>query len=40
MTIQTDDCDMSGLPPTKRVMSAAPESPREEAIERAAAQAV
>jgi len=35
MTIQTDDFDMSGLPPAKRVMSAAPASPREEAIERA-----
>ena len=35
MSIQTDDFDMSDLPPAKRVMSAAPASPREEAIERA-----
>jgi Holliday junction DNA helicase RuvB len=35
MSIQTDDFDMAGLPPGKRVMSAAPASPREEAIERA-----
>ncbi|NML86340.1 Holliday junction branch migration DNA helicase RuvB, partial [Polaromonas sp.] len=31
----TDDFDMSDLPPAKRVMSTAPASPREEAIERA-----
>ncbi|MDO8387660.1 MAG: AAA family ATPase, partial [Polaromonas sp.] len=35
MSIQTDDFDMSGVPPVKRVMSAAPASPNEEAIERA-----
>jgi len=35
MSIQTDDFDMSDLPPARRVMSAAPASPREEAIERA-----
>ena len=35
MSIQTDDFDMSGAPPAKRVMSAAPASPNEEAIERA-----
>lgn len=35
MSIQTDDFDMSGVPPAKRVMSAAPASPGEEAIERA-----
>ncbi|MGH8846624.1 MAG: Holliday junction branch migration DNA helicase RuvB, partial [Polaromonas sp.] len=35
MTIQTDDFAMSDLPPAKRVMSAAPASPHEEAIERA-----
>ena len=35
MSIQTDDFDMSDLPPAKRVMSTAPASPREEAIERA-----
>ena len=35
MTIQTDDFDMSGVPLAKRVMSAAPASPNEEAIERA-----
>lgn len=35
MSIQTDDFDMSALPPGQRVMSAAPASPREEAIERA-----
>ncbi len=34
MTIQTDDF-MPGIPLVKRVMSAAPDSPREEAIERA-----
>ena len=34
MSIQTDDFDMSALPP-QRVMSAQPASPREEAIERA-----
>ena len=35
MTIQTDVFDMSGVPSAKRVMSAAPASPNEEAIERA-----
>ena len=35
MSIQTDDFDMSDLPPERRVLSAAPSSPREEAIERA-----
>ena len=35
MTIQTDDFDMSALPPERRIMSGAPSSPREEAIERA-----
>ncbi|GBU15440.1 Holliday junction ATP-dependent DNA helicase RuvB [Polaromonas sp.] len=35
MTIQTDDFDMSDLPPPKRMLSAAPASPKEEAIERA-----
>ncbi len=35
MTIQTDDFDMSDLPPVRRMMSAAPASPKEEAIERA-----
>ena len=35
MSIQTDDFDMSGLPPERRIMSAAPASPKEEAIERA-----
>ncbi|NMM11637.1 MAG: Holliday junction branch migration DNA helicase RuvB [Polaromonas sp.] len=35
MSIQTDDFDMSDLPPAKRMLSAAPASPREEAIERA-----
>jgi Holliday junction DNA helicase RuvB len=35
MSIQTDDFDMSDLPPPKRMMSAAPASPKEEAIERA-----
>ena len=35
MSIQTDDFDMSDLPPAKRMMSAAPASPKEEAIERA-----
>ena len=34
MSIQTDDFDMAAVPP-KRVMSAEPASPREEAIERA-----
>jgi holliday junction DNA helicase RuvB len=35
MTIQTDNFDLSDLPPSKRVISAAPASPQEEAIERA-----
>ncbi|ABM35833.1 Holliday junction branch migration DNA helicase RuvB [Polaromonas naphthalenivorans] len=35
MTIQTDDFDMSDLPPARRMLSAAPASPKEEAIERA-----
>ena len=35
MTIQTDDFNLADLPPSRRVMSAAPDSPREEAIERA-----
>ena len=35
MSIQTDDFDMSGLPPERRIMSSAPASPKEEAIERA-----
>ncbi|MFZ2389716.1 MAG: Holliday junction branch migration DNA helicase RuvB [Polaromonas sp.] len=35
MSIQTDDFDMADLPPARRMMSAAPASPREEAIERA-----
>ncbi|MBH2018508.1 MAG: Holliday junction branch migration DNA helicase RuvB [Burkholderiales bacterium] len=35
MTIQTDDFDMSDLPPARRMLSSAPASPREEAIERA-----
>ncbi|MGV8803738.1 MAG: Holliday junction branch migration DNA helicase RuvB [Polaromonas sp.] len=35
MTIQTDDFDLSDLPPARRIMSAAPASPKEEAIERA-----
>ena len=35
MTIQTDDFDMPALPPERRIMSGAPSSPREEAIERA-----
>ena len=35
MSIQTDDFDMSDLPLPKRMLSAAPASPREEAIERA-----
>ena len=35
MTIQTDDFNLADLPPSKRVMSAAPDSPKEEAIERA-----
>ena len=40
MTIQTDDFQVADLPPSRRVMSAAPESPREEAIERALRPAV
>lgn len=35
MSIQTDDFDMSAVPPPKRVMAAGPASPQEEAIERA-----
>ena len=35
MSIQTDNFDMSDLPPPKRILSAAPASPKEEAIERA-----
>lgn len=35
MSIQTDDFSSGDFPPTKRVMSAAPASPGEEAIERA-----
>ena len=35
MTIQTDDFNLADLPPSRRVMSAVPDSPREEAIERA-----
>ena len=35
MTIQTDDFSAADLPPSKRVISAAPASPQEEAIERA-----
>lgn len=35
MTIQTDDFDLSDLPPVRRMLSAAPASPKEEAIERA-----
>ncbi len=35
MTIQTDDFSAGDLPPAKRVMSAVPASPGEEAIERA-----
>ena len=35
MTIQTDDFDLSDLPLPKRMLSAAPASPKEEAIERA-----
>ena len=35
MTIQTDNFDLSDLPQSKRVISAAPASPQEEAIERA-----
>jgi holliday junction DNA helicase RuvB len=35
MTIQTDNFNLSDLPPSKRVISAAPASPQEEAIERA-----
>jgi Holliday junction DNA helicase RuvB len=35
MSIQTDDFDMSAVPPPKRVMAPGPASPQEEAIERA-----
>ena len=35
MTIQTDDFNLADLPPSRRVMSTAPDSPKEEAIERA-----
>ena len=35
MSIQTDNFDLSDMPPSKRVLSAAPASPKEEAIERA-----
>ena len=35
MSIQTDNFDLSDLPPSKRVISAVPASPQEEAIERA-----
>ena len=35
MTIQTDDFNLADLPHSRRVMSAAPDSPKEEAIERA-----
>ena len=35
MTIQTDDFSLADLPPARRVISAAPASPQEEAIERA-----
>src|SRR5213594_2866647 len=35
MSIQTDDFSIPDLPPTKRVISATPASPHEEAIERA-----
>ncbi len=35
MTIQTDDFDLSDLPPARRMLSSAPASPKEEAIERA-----
>ena len=35
MSIQTDNFAMPDVPPQRRVMSAAPDSPREEAIERA-----
>ncbi|CAM3702028.1 Holliday junction branch migration DNA helicase RuvB [Polaromonas hydrogenivorans] len=35
MSIQTDDFDLSDLPPARRMLSAAPASPKEEAIERA-----
>ena len=35
MTIQTDDFNLADLPPSRRVMSAAPDSPKEEAMERA-----
>ena len=34
MSIQTDNFDLSDLPPSKRVISAVPASPQEEAIER------
>ena len=35
MTIQTDDFNLADLPPARRVMSPVPDSPKEEAIERA-----
>ena len=35
MTIQTDNFNLADLPPARRVMSAVPDSPKEEAIERA-----
>ena len=35
MTIQTDNFNLADLPAARRVMSAVPDSPREEAIERA-----
>ncbi len=35
MTIQTDDFNLADLPPSRRVISSAPDSPKEEAIERA-----
>ncbi len=35
MTIQTDDFNLADLPPHRRVISSAPDSPKEEAIERA-----
>ena len=35
MSIQTDDFDMANLPPSRRMLSSAPASPKEEAIERA-----
>ena len=35
MTIHTDDFNLADLPPSRRVMSAAPDSTKEEAIERA-----